>query len=94
MKERKHSALYRYIERLQGERPWGAMLDAGTGVNSIRWVAGLSTTRWTAVTGSAGEADRARMTATFKASSDEILSEDAAVAAEYAKLLEAVEAAR
>lgn len=40
------------------------------------------------------EADRARMTATFKASSDKILSEDAAVAAEYAKLLEAVEAAR
>ncbi len=60
MTERKHSALFRYIERLQGERPWGAMLDAGTGVNSIRWVAGLATERWTAVTCSAGEADRAR----------------------------------
>ena len=40
------------------------------------------------------DADRARMTATFKSVSDKILSEDAAVAAEYAKLLEAVEAAR
>ncbi|MEM9618900.1 MAG: class I SAM-dependent methyltransferase [Pseudomonadota bacterium] len=60
MTKRKHSALFRYIERLQGERPWGAMLDAGTGPNSIRWVAGLATERWTAVTCSAGEADRAR----------------------------------
>lgn len=58
--ERKHSGLFRYIERLQGERPWGAMLDAGTGPNSIRWVSGLATERWTAVTCSAGEADRMR----------------------------------
>jgi len=36
------------------------MLDAGTGANSLRWVAGLATTRWTAVTCSAGEADRTR----------------------------------
>lgn len=60
MKEKKHSALYRYIERLHGERPWGAMLDAGTGVNSIRWLAGLATERWTAVTGSAFEVEGAR----------------------------------
>ena len=60
MNKRKHSALYRYIERLHGDRPWGAMLDAGTGVNSIRWVAELATESWTAVTGSEGEADRAR----------------------------------
>ena len=60
MTERKHSALYRYIEELQGDRPWGAMLDAGTGANSIRWVAGLDTDRWTAVAGSAGEAQLAR----------------------------------
>ncbi len=60
MTERKHSALFRYIERLHGERPWGAVLDAGTGVNSIRWIAGLPTDRWTAVTGSAGEAARVR----------------------------------
>jgi len=58
--ERKHSALFRYIERLQGDRPWGTMLDAGTGVKSIRWVAELPTERWTAVTCSASEADQAR----------------------------------
>ena len=60
MTKQKHSALFRYIERLQGDRPWGTMLDAGTGINSLNWVAGLGTERWTAVTCSAGEADRAR----------------------------------
>ena len=43
---------------------------------------------------SLSDEDRARMTETFKAASDRILSEDEEVAAEYAKLLEAVEAAR
>ena len=57
---RKHSALLRYIERLQGDTPWGSVLDAGTGVNSIRWIAGLDTARWTAVTGSAFEANQVR----------------------------------
>ncbi|MEO1041745.1 MAG: class I SAM-dependent methyltransferase [Pseudomonadota bacterium] len=60
MAERKHSRLYRYIEQLHGDRPWGAFLDAGTGTNSISWVAELKTERWTAVTGSAGEADLAK----------------------------------
>ena len=60
MKDRKHSALFRHIEGLHGERPWGAVLDAGTGVNSISWVASLETERWTAVSGSAGETELAR----------------------------------
>ena len=60
LKNKKHSALYRHIERLHGERPWGALLDAGTGVNSLQWIVGLETERWTAVSGSEGEADRAR----------------------------------
>ena len=60
MTKRKQSVLYRYIERVQGQRPWGAMLDAGTGVNSLSWIAGLETAHWTAVTGSAGEAVRVR----------------------------------
>lgn len=51
------SALFRHIETLQGGRPWGAVLDAGTGAHSIRWISGLETTRWTAVTGSAQESD-------------------------------------
>lgn len=59
-KQRKHSSLYRYIESVQGSRPWGAVLDAGTGANSIRWLSGLSTERWSAVTGSNAEAMLAR----------------------------------
>ena len=57
---RKHSELFRHIERLQEGRAWGSMLDAGTGPNSIRWVSELKTDSWAAVTCSAGEADRAR----------------------------------
>lgn len=56
MTKRRHSALYRYIESTQGEQPWGRMLDAGTGVNSLNWVTDLETESWTAVTGSASEA--------------------------------------
>lgn len=50
------SPLFEYIEQFQGERPWGAFLDAGTGVHSINWVAQLPTERWTAVTGAPGDA--------------------------------------
>ena len=56
----KPSALFTYIERLQAERPWGTFLDAGTGINSIQWLSGLETERWTAVTGAAGDAERVR----------------------------------
>ncbi len=62
MSECKHSALYRYIERVQGNEPWGSMLDAGTGVNSLRWVTSLKTDCWTAVTGSLSEANWVRQT--------------------------------
>ena len=58
MKARKHSALYRHIENLHAERPWGHVLDAGTGDNSLRWLSSLDTQSWTAVTGSMGEANR------------------------------------
>lgn len=56
----KVSALFRYIEELHGNRPWGAVLDAGTGTNSIRWVSSLPTERWTAVTGAMGHAVQVR----------------------------------
>ncbi|MEM9055665.1 MAG: class I SAM-dependent methyltransferase [Pseudomonadota bacterium] len=52
----KPSPLFQYIERVQGQRPWGAFLDAGTGTHSIGWVTQLSTQRWTAVTGAPGDA--------------------------------------
>lgn len=50
------SALFRYIETLHGDRPWGAFLDAGTGTHSIGWIASLATDRWTAVSGAAAHA--------------------------------------
>jgi hypothetical protein len=50
------STLFRHIETLQGRRPWGSMLDAGTGSGSIRWIQSLATERWTAVTGAEGHA--------------------------------------
>lgn len=50
-------ALFTHIERLRGAVPWGSFLDAGTGSHSLEWVSGLSTTRWTAVTGEVWRAE-------------------------------------
>jgi hypothetical protein len=44
------SALFSYIEELQGETPWGRVLDAGTGWSSLQWLTQLSTESLTAVT--------------------------------------------
>ena len=60
MKPRKHPPLLRHIEKLHGDQPWGKFLDAGTGAQSISWVQDLTTEQWTAVTGSASEAERTR----------------------------------
>ena len=54
------SALFRHIEDLQGTKPWGSFLDAGTGMNSIKWVSGLNTDRWVAVTGATAHAIQVR----------------------------------
>lgn len=43
--------LFAWIEHLQADLDWGRVLDAGTGKRSLEWIAGLPTTRWTAVTG-------------------------------------------
>lgn len=51
--------LFRVIEELHGTRPWGAMLDAGTGPDSLRWINQLQTARWKAITGSRQTAVRA-----------------------------------
>lgn len=45
--------LFDVIERIQGDLPWGSMLDAGTGAQSASWIAGLKTSRWTAVSADA-----------------------------------------
>lgn len=54
------SALFRHIERLQGDRPWGRFLDAGSGVNSALWSTDLAVTDWTGVTASTAHADQIR----------------------------------
>lgn len=52
------SALFRYIETLHGDAPWGRFLDAGTGVNSALWSTDRATDAWTGVTGAAGHAQQ------------------------------------
>lgn len=48
------------VAHIQGTDPWGDVLDAGTGVQSIRWLAGLPTRRWTAVSADTGHLDESR----------------------------------
>ncbi|MCH8536488.1 MAG: class I SAM-dependent methyltransferase [Alkalimonas sp.] len=55
------SALFRFIEQLQGDRPWGKMLDAGTGVKSLQWISTLETESWAAVTASERMAQQSRL---------------------------------
>lgn len=49
-------ALFAHVATLQGSRPWGRILDAGTGSHSLQWIAGLPSESWTAVTGEPGRA--------------------------------------
>ena len=41
--------LFGVIERLQGDTPWGSVLDAGTGARSAGWISSLPSLRWTGV---------------------------------------------
>jgi len=52
MKNPPISKLYQYIEKCNGTRPWGRVLDAGTGLRSMQWMNTLETTALTAVTAS------------------------------------------
>lgn len=63
--------LFDVIERIQGDVPWGSVLDAGTGVQSARWIAGLKTSRWTAVS-----ADADHLAETRKAIGSEMRASD------------------
>jgi hypothetical protein len=54
MLNRPPAPLFAVIERLQGDLPWGSLLDAGTGVKSARWASGLGTGRWTGVSADPG----------------------------------------
>ena len=49
----KHDALFGSIENQQGDKPFGNVLDAGTGMHSLRWIATLGDkgmTKFTAIT--------------------------------------------
>ena len=52
--------LFEAIEQIQGALPWGAVLDAGTGEHSLRWICGIESQRWTAVTSAPARAARLR----------------------------------
>lgn len=54
------SALYSYIEALQGGTSYGRVLDAGTGPRSLRWLLTLDTDSCTAVTGASAQAEHVR----------------------------------
>lgn len=54
------SGLFREIETIQAGKPWGRLLDAGTGTHSIGWVGSLVTEQWTAVTGAEAHAVQVR----------------------------------
>ncbi|MEM1402716.1 MAG: class I SAM-dependent methyltransferase [Pseudomonadota bacterium] len=53
------SRLFKHIAACQGDEPWGSLLDAGTGPQSLAWVSSLETERWTAVTAQPGLVDGA-----------------------------------
>lgn len=45
------SLIFGHIAKLNSARPWGRILDAGTGINSLRWLRTLPASGLTAVTG-------------------------------------------
>lgn len=46
----KDDPIFQAVEDMQGDKPWGDVLDAGTGLHSMRWVGGLEATSIKAVT--------------------------------------------
>lgn len=42
--------LFSTIEKFQANIPWGRVLDAGTGLHSLKWLLSLNTVSWTAIT--------------------------------------------
>lgn len=72
-------SLYERITELHGHRPWGSVLDAGTGRSSMQWLLGLETTRWTAVTGA-----RAMAEAALRGVEDRVREQDRVIVGNWA----------
>ena len=45
------SLIFDHIAGLNSTRSWGRVLDAGTGINSLRWLRGVPADELTAITG-------------------------------------------
>lgn len=58
--------LFAYLRDLQGDTPWGDVLDAGTGWCSLRWLVSLPSNSITAVTACPRRAEQLRRSLTFK----------------------------
>jgi len=52
------NSMYRIVQNMHGDQPWGSVLDAGTGRGSMSWLLSLDTARWTAITGAQSMADQ------------------------------------
>jgi len=52
--------LFAHVRQLQGDRPWGHVLDAGTGWSSLAWLCRLPSQQLTAVTASHERAEGLR----------------------------------
>lgn len=72
-------SLYERITELHGTRPWGSVLDAGTGRSSMRWLLGRDCERWTAITGSPKMAEK-----TLQEAGDRIRPQDRLVVGNWA----------
>jgi hypothetical protein len=42
--------LFNAMVQFQGNAGWGRFLDAGTGLHSLKWIQGIPTSSWTAIT--------------------------------------------
>jgi hypothetical protein len=42
--------LFNSMVQFQGDVGWGRFLDAGTGLHSLKWIQGIPTSSWTAIT--------------------------------------------
>lgn len=70
------SRLFQFIAELHGDRPWGDVLDAGTGVHSAGWLAGLPTASLTMVTAAHRHADQVRRAVTALRPADRLIVGD------------------
>lgn len=70
------SLLYRKVTELQAHTPWGKVLDAGTGLGSMRWLHSIDSSSWTAITGAESMARQITRAPFFQARAQDRLLTD------------------